>query len=100
TVNGGAGGNVFDLAAATGSLAKLAGPLQGIGGGADALGFFDTAKPHPQTYTVGAVPSQPTLTARPVSGHFSGMASVFLETNGFSTVNDLSGTVLVDFPPP
>jgi hypothetical protein len=28
------------------------------------------------------------------------MAAVYLETNGFSTVNDLSGTVFVDVPPP
>jgi hypothetical protein len=100
TVQGGAGGNVFDLAAATGSLAKLAGPLQVNGGGADALVFFDAANPQAETYTFDAVPSQLTLTTVPVSVHFSGMASVFLETNGFSTVNDPSGTVLVDMPPP
>jgi hypothetical protein len=35
-----------------------------------------------------------------VSVNFAGMASVFLETNGLSTVIDPSGTVLVDVPPP
>ena len=100
TVNGGAGGNVFYLASATQSLANLAGPLQVNGGGADALVFFDTANLNAETYTFDAVPSQLTLTTVPVSVHFSGMASVYLETNGLSTVDDPSGTVLGDVPPP
>jgi hypothetical protein len=100
TVNGGTGGNVFSLASATRSLASLAGPLQVNGGGADALVFFDTANPNAETYTFDAVPSQLTLTTVPVSVRFGGMASVFLETNGLGTVNDPSGTVLVDVPPP
>jgi hypothetical protein len=32
--------------------------------------------------------------------NWSGMAAVYLETNQMSTVNDPSGTVLVDVPPP
>jgi hypothetical protein len=31
---------------------------------------------------------------------WSGMAGVYLETNGLSTVDDPSGSVLVDVPPP
>jgi len=32
--------------------------------------------------------------------HWSGMATVYLETNRMSTVDDPSGSVLVDVPPP
>jgi hypothetical protein len=34
------------------------------------------------------------------STSWSCMAAVYLETNGMSAVNDPSGTVLVDVPPP
>jgi hypothetical protein len=99
-VDGGAGGNIFYVGQATQSLGSLAGALTVNGGGADALVFVDTANLNAETYNFDSVPGQLTLTTVPVSVSFTGMASVYLETNGFSTVNDPSGTVLVDVPPP
>jgi hypothetical protein len=102
TVNAGAGGDVFRVTPTSQSLANIAGPLtlNGSGCGADALEFFDQMNPASETYTFDAAPSNLTLATVPVSINFSGVGSVYLETNGLSTVNDASGTVLVDVPPP
>jgi hypothetical protein len=100
TVTAGSGSNRFDLTHADQYLAAIAGPLNLVGSGADALVFWDTANPNAETYTFDAVPSNLTLATVPVSINFVGMATVYLETNGMSTVNDPSGTVLVDVPPP
>jgi hypothetical protein len=126
-VNGGSGGNVFNVEglssgsttihAGTGgpgdifritptsqSLADIAGALtlNGSGSGLDILEFFDQNNPNAETYTFDSVPSNLTLASVPVSINFSGFAgnSVYLETNGLSTVNDASGLVNVDVPPP
>jgi hypothetical protein len=99
TVNAGAGANIVRLTPIGQYLAPI-GPLTLNGSGADILEFFDTANPASETYNFDNVPSNLTLTTVPVSVNFFGMASVYLETNGASTVNDPSGTVLVDVPPP
>jgi hypothetical protein len=100
TVNAGSGGNRFDLTPTDQYLADVAGPLSLLGGGSDTLVFWDTANPNAETYTFDDIPSNLTLATVPVSVNFFGMATVYLETNGMSTVNDPSGTVLVDVPPP
>jgi len=76
--------------------------LNGSGSGLDILDFFDQNNPNAETYNFDAVPSNLTLMTVPVSINFNGFAgtSVYLETNGFSTVNDASGQVNVDVPPP
>jgi hypothetical protein len=94
--NVGTGSSSFDLSSANQSLASLT----VHGGGTDTPVFFDTAYPDTQTYHFDAAPSSLTLTAVPVSVSFTDMASVFRETKGHSTMNDLSGAVLVDMPPP
>jgi hypothetical protein len=100
SVFAGSGGNRFDVCPNTQYLGSLAGALNLYGGGADTLVFWDTANPNSETYNFDAVPSNLSLTTVPASINFSGMAAVYLETNGASTVNDPSGTVLVDVPPP
>jgi hypothetical protein len=100
TITGGSGGNRFDLTSTAEYLAGVAGPLSLFGGGADTLVFWDTANPNAEIYTFDDIPSNLTLTTVPVSINFFGMATVYLETNGMSTVNDPSGQVLVDVPPP
>jgi hypothetical protein len=100
TVKAGTGGNRFDLAPTAQYLAAVAGPLNLVGGGADTLVFWDTANPNAETYTLDDVPSMLALATLPTFGiKWSGMAAVYLETNGMSTVDDPSGTVLVDVPP-
>jgi hypothetical protein len=100
TVNGGAGSNVFYVASATKSLASLAGHLKvNGGGGADTLVFFDTANSNSETNTFSDAPGSLKLSTVPILVDFSGMKSVFLETNGLSTVTDPSHTVQVDIPP-
>jgi hypothetical protein len=100
TVMGGGGNNRFDLTPTAEYLASVAGPLSVFGSGADTLVFWDTANPNAETYTFDDIPSNLTLETVPVSINFFGMAAVYLETNGMSTVNDPSGTVLLDVPPP
>jgi hypothetical protein len=100
TINAGSGGNRIDLVPAAEYLAAIAGPLTLNGGGADTLVFWDTANPNAETYNFDDIPSNVTLTTAPVSINFFGMATVYLETNGMSTVNDPSGQVLVDVQPP
>jgi hypothetical protein len=126
-VNGGSGGNVFNVEglssgsttihAGTGgpgdifritptsqSLADIAGALtlNGSGSGLDILEFFDQNNPNAEAYTFDGVPGNLSLASVPVSINFSGFAgtSVYLETNGLSTINDASGLVNVDVPPP
>src|SRR5262249_54520571 len=54
-----------------------------------------------ETYTFDGVPSMLTLATVPTfATHWSGIATVYLETNGMSTVSDPSGTVLIDVLPP
>jgi hypothetical protein len=101
TINGGSGANIFHVSPTAQSLANLAGLLTLNGSGADTVEFFDQNNPNSETYTFDTVPSNLTLATFPgVSCNFSGMASVYLETNGFSTANDASGTVFVDVAPP
>jgi hypothetical protein len=100
TVTAGSANNRFDLTPTAEYLAGVAGPLKLLGSGADTLGFWDTDNPNAETYTFDDIPSNLTLTTVPVSINFYGMATVYLETNGMSMVNDPSGTVLVDVPPP
>jgi hypothetical protein len=96
TINGGPGGNVFYVASVSQSLTSLEGHLTVNGGGADALVVFDTANANDETYAFNSAPSRLSLGSVPLSVDFSGMASVYLQTNGHSTVNDPSGAVLVD----
>jgi hypothetical protein len=101
TVNAGTGGNRFDLTPTAQYLAGAAGALNLFGGGADTLVFWDTANPSAETYSFDDVPSALALASVPsFATSWSGMAVVYLETNGLSTVNDPSATVLVDVPPP
>jgi hypothetical protein len=100
TVTAASGSNRFDLTPTAQYLAGVAGPLNLLGSGADTLVFWDTANPNAETYTFDDVPSNLTLATVPVSVNFFGMAAVYLETNGMSTVNDPSGTVIVDMLPP
>jgi hypothetical protein len=95
------GTNRFDLAPTAQYLAALAGPLNLVAGGADTLVFWDTANPSAENYTFDDIPSMLTLATVPAfATSWSGMAAVYLETNGLSIVNDPSSTVLVDVPPP
>jgi hypothetical protein len=101
TITAGSGSNRFDLTHTAQYLADLAGPLNLLGGGADTLVFWDTANPNAETYTFDAVPSTLTLATLPAfAASWSGMAAVYLETNGLSTVDDPSGMVQIDVPPP
>jgi len=102
-VNAGGGGNIFRISPFTQYLAaSILGPSLTLnGGGADILEFFDGNDPFSEAFNFDAVPMSLTLgsTGTDITDFF-GMASVYLETNGASTVNDASGTVLVDVPPP
>jgi hypothetical protein len=101
TITAGSGGNRFDLTPTARYLAGVAGPLNLVGGGADTLVFWDTANPNAETYTFDNTPSMLALATVPTfATSWSGVAAVYLETNGMSTVNDSSGTVHVDMPPP
>jgi hypothetical protein len=101
TVNGGLGGNIFRLSPVAQSLANLAGLLTIHGGtnngaGNDILEFFDARNPKKETYTFSGPPSALSLATVPVTVKFSGMRAVYLMTNHMSTVQDPSGTVIVD----
>jgi hypothetical protein len=100
-VHGGAGPNCFSISPFSNSLAAITAPLNIIGSGADVISFWDQYNPASEIYNFDSVPSQLTLTTVPVAINFSGMSGgVYLQTNGTSTVNDLSGTVIVDGMPP
>jgi hypothetical protein len=100
TVTTGSGSNRFDLTPTAQYLAGVAGALSLFGSGSDTLVFWDTANPNAETYTFDDIPSMLALATVPVSIRFFGMATVYLETNGMSTVHDPSGSVQVDVPPP
>jgi hypothetical protein len=101
TITAGAGSNRFDLTPTANYLAGVAGPLCLLGSGADTLVFWDQANPNAEIYTFDDIPSMLALATLPsFATHWSGMAAVYLETNGMSTVNDPSGMVQIDVPPP
>jgi hypothetical protein len=101
TISASTGNNRFDLTPTAQYLAGVAGPLNLVGAGADTLVFWDTANPNAEIYTFDNVPSMLALATLPTfATRWKGVAAVYLETNGMSTVNDPSGTVLVDVPPP
>jgi hypothetical protein len=100
-LDAGTGGNTFHVTPTDQYLADIAAQLVIHGGGSDVLAFFDTANPNSETYTFDATPSTLTLATLPnFAAQWDGIGSVYLETNGSSTVDDASGTVLVDVPPP
>jgi hypothetical protein len=100
TITAGSGSNRFDVAPTAMYLAGVAGPLNLLGSGADTLVLWDTANSNAETYTFDPLPSNLTLATVPLSINFFGMGPVYLETNGLSTVDDPTGSVLVDAPPP
>jgi hypothetical protein len=101
TVNAGTGSNGFNVALTAQYLAGVAGALNLFGSGADRLVFWDTANPNAETYTFDDAPSTLALATTPAfTTSWSGMAAIYLETNGRSTVDDPSRSVLVDVPPP
>jgi hypothetical protein len=101
TITAGSGSNRFDLTPMANYLAAVAGPLNLVGSGADALVFWDQANPNSEIYTFDDIPSMLTLATLPTfATSWTGMDAVYLETNHMSTVNDPSGKVLVDVPPP
>lgn len=100
-VVGGAGPNSFSISPVSNSLASIAGLLTVTGSGADVVSFWDQLNPASETYTFDAVPGTLTLATIPVEVDFSGMGGgVYLQTNGASTVDDPSGSVIVDGEPP
>ena len=73
--------------------------LNGSRAGADVLEFFDTNDPNSEIFNFDSVPSMLTLATTPgFLCNFSGFAagSVYVVTNGFSSGNDPSGTVVFD----
>jgi hypothetical protein len=75
------------------------------GSGSDILEFFDQNHNNafPETYTFDSVPSNLTLATNPsFNCNFSGMAAVYLETNGdpSNVISDANLSVLVDVPAP
>jgi hypothetical protein len=101
TINGGSGFNCFHVGQVGHLLSNITGALTLNGSGADILDFFDQNNPNTETYFFDAVPSGLALASVPgFSCSFAGMTGIFLETNGHSTVLDLSGTVFVDVTPP
>src|SRR5262249_52520359 len=97
TINGGTGGNCFHITPTTQSLANIAGRLTLNGGGNDILDFFDTNNPNRERYTFDSVPSMLSLATDPsFSANWTGMAAVYLLTNGHSFVDDPSTLVNVD----
>ncbi len=97
-VTAGAGGNIFHISPFSQYLASIAGPLTLNGGGSDILEFFDANDPGAETFSFDSVPS--TLTLGSTGGtiaSFAGMGGgVYVMTNGFSTPDDQSGTVIFD----
>jgi hypothetical protein len=98
-VYGGSGGNCFHVSPSTQWLASsLGGYLNLFGGGNDVLDFFDANDPNAETFSFDSAPSSLTLgsTGTTVAG-FTGMGGgIYVVTNGFSTPDDQSGTVIFD----
>jgi hypothetical protein len=97
-VNGGPGFNCFHVSPLTQYLAgSLAGPLALNGSGSDVLDFFDANDPNAEIFSFDSVPSSLTLGSTGATvATFTGMGSVYVVTNGFSTPDDQSGTVVFD----
>jgi hypothetical protein len=97
-VQGGAGFNCFHVSPLTQYLAgNLAAPLALSGSGADVLDFFDANDPNAETFSFDGVPSSLTLGSTGATvATFTGMGAVYVMTNGFSTPDDQSGTVVFD----
>jgi hypothetical protein len=101
TITAGTGSNRFDLSRTANYLAAVAGPLNLSGSGADTLVFWDQSNPNSEIYTFDDIPSMLVLATLPTfATSWTGMDAVYLETNHMSTVNDPSGKVQVDVPPP
>jgi len=106
TINAGGGGNCFHIGGLLGGggtqylATSILGPLTLNGGGADFLDFFDANDLGPETFNFDAVPSTLNLGSTGTTiATFSGMGGgIYVVTNGFSTANDLSGTVIFDQP--
>jgi hypothetical protein len=98
TVNAGTGGNCFHVSPFTQYLAaSIMGPVTLNGGGADILDFFDANDPNSETFNFDSIPSSLTLGSTGATiANFSGMGAIYVVTNGFSTANDQSGTVIFD----
>ena len=101
TVNGGAGANCFhvdDPSSGQYLAADILGPVTLNGSGADVLDFFDASDPNAETFNFDNVPSMLTLGSNGVTiATFGGMGGgIYVVTNGFSTPNDQSGTVIFD----
>jgi hypothetical protein len=102
TINAGAAGDCFHVSPTAQWLgANILAPLtlNGSGTGADVLDFFDSNDPNPETFSFDAVPSMLTLGSTPdFLCTFSGFApgSIYVLTNGMSTPDDASGTVVFD----
>jgi hypothetical protein len=104
TINAGGGANSFHIGGTLGGIgtqylaSSILGPLFLNGGGGDVLDFFDANDPASETFNFDAVPSTLTLGSTGTTiATFSGMGGgIFVMTNGVSTANDLSGTVIFD----
>jgi hypothetical protein len=97
TINASAASNIFRLSPTDQYLVDIEGPLTLNGTGNDILEFFDANNPNTETYTFDNIPSTLSLATLPTFAvNWTGMGSVYLMTNGMSTVNDPSGTVIVD----
>ncbi len=98
-VYAGSGGNCFHVSPFSQWLAgSLGGYLDLYGGGNDVLDFFDDNDPNAETFSFDSAPSSLTLgsTGTTVVG-FAGMGGgIYVVTNGFSTPDDQSGTVIFD----
>jgi hypothetical protein len=73
------------------------------GSGSDILEFFHQNHSGPETYTFDSIPSNLTLASDPAFNcNFTGMASVYLETNldPGNVIGDAISSVLVDVPAP
>jgi hypothetical protein len=105
TINGGSGTNIFRVSPLAQLLDNIQGTLTLNGSGSDILEFFDQNhnSASPETYTFDSIPSNLTLATDPsFNCNFTGMASVYLETNldPSNVINDASMSVLVDVPAP
>jgi hypothetical protein len=105
TINGGSGTNIYRISSIAQLLDNLQGTLNLNGSGSDILEFFDQNhnSASPETYTFDSIPSNLTLATDPsFNCNFTGIASVYLETNldPSNVINDASLSVLVDVPAP
>jgi hypothetical protein len=102
TIGAGGGGDIVRLSPTAQLLGNFGGPFTfaGTGAGIDTIEFFDGNNPAAETYNFNAVPDNLALLTVGAFFNFPNVGAVYLETNGISTVNDPSGTVFVDVPPP